>query len=378
MSAQPSCADLRHSARMNMDERRSKQRNIERGVGMHGSYGTTACPSETAGTRPGARLDLQAATPAPHRRGLGRVFGVAALCALAGLSAACDQFTDPHQRGESALAQGDYEAALDAFNDAVASGDHLAEAYANRGIANEALSNYDSAVGDYTEALRLFGPDSPDVPEVQNNRGVAFLRLRRNEEAMADFDAAIDADPDYAEAFANRGRAFLDQEDYDAAIEDLDHAIELKVDLAEAYGNRALAFESMGDDEKAIADYSRAIELSHDPQAYFNRGMLRYTLGCFNLAYQDFSTIVEQADESEYLWYMAKSQKDFLEGRPKDADTCSGSERGSDSDAEGGAGADGSAGDGGGDGAAGGTAESGGESGDPGPSPSMTPESSGF
>lgn len=346
---------------------------------MHESYGPAAHPAGAAETRRGVWRDRRRATVSPQfRRGLGRLLQVAALCALAGLSTACDQFTDPHQRGQSALAQGDYEAALGAFNDAVASGDHLAEAYANRGIANEALSNYDSAVSDYTEALRLFGPDSPEASEVVNNRGVAFLKLRKQEEAMADFDAAIKAKPDYAEAFANRGRAFLDQEDYDAAITDLDHAIELKVDLAEAYGNRALAFESTGDDEKAIADYSRAIELSHDPQAYFNRGMLRYTLGCFNLAYQDFSEIVERADKSEYLWYMAKSQKDFLEGRPKDADTCSGSERGSDNEADGGADAGGSEGEGDGDSAADLTPESGGEAGDPAPTPSRTPDSSGL
>ncbi len=265
-----------------------------------------------------------------------RLMWAGAIIVLACLCTACDRFMDPHQRGESALAQGDYEAALAAFNDAVDSGDHVAEAYANRGIANEALAHYESAISDYTEALRLFGPDSQEAPEVLNNRGVAFLKLRKSAEALADFDAAIKARPDYAEAFANRGRVHLDKEDYDAAMQDLDKAIDLKADLGEAYGNRALAHESLGDDEKAIADYTRAIDLGHDPQAYFNRGMLRYTLGCFNLAYADFSEVVERADKSEYLWYMAKSQKDFLEARPKDSKTCSGIERESDNAAGGG------------------------------------------
>jgi len=159
---------------------------------------------------------MPAGSRPPHRvlRGL----RVLALAGFACLSVACDQFTDPHQRGQAALAQGNYEAALDAFNDAVEGGDRVAEAYANRGIANEALGHYDSAVGDYTKALELLGPDAPDRPEVLNNRGVAFLGLRKVEEAMADFDAAIELNPDYAEAFANRGRAQLDQEDYDAAI----------------------------------------------------------------------------------------------------------------------------------------------------------------
>lgn len=240
--------------------------------------------------------------------------------------AACDKLTDPHQRGQQALARGDYEAALAAFNEAIAEGEYPAEAYANRGIAHEAMKNYESAVADYNEALALMDAANPQRAEVLNNRGVAYLGLRRIEEAMADFDAAIEANPSYADAFANRGRAQVDHEDYEAAIEDLTRAIDLNPELAEAFGNRALVHENMGDDEKAIADYSRAIEIRHDPQAYFNRGMLRYTLGCFNLAYQDFTEVVERSDESDYLWYMGKSQRDFLEQRPRDKDTCMGSE----------------------------------------------------
>jgi len=259
-----------------------------------------------------------------------RAHTITALLAIAGSLAACGLFGSPHQRGARALEQGDYEAALGAFGEAIESGELVAEAYANRGIANEALDHYEAAIDDYTKALELFGPKSRRAPEILNNRGVSYLKMRKFDEATDDFDAALDARPNYPEALANRGRVFLDIDDYDAAIKDLDRAIKLKPRLAEALGNRALAHESQGDDERAIADYNRAIELSHDAQAYFNRGMLRYTLGCFNLAYQDFAEVVDRVDDSEYLWYMAKEQKIFLEGRPKDRDTCMGTESGAD------------------------------------------------
>jgi len=254
-----------------------------------------------------------------------RIWGGWRLVALAGLLAGCG-LTDPHQRGERALSTGDYNTAFEAFSDAIESGSYPAEAYANRGIANEALGNFDAAVSDYSRALELLGPDSAERPEVLNNRGVAYLKLVKRDDALKDFSAAIELRPEYAEAYANRGRVYLDLEESESALADLDKAIEIKSDLADAYGNRALLYEGRGDDEQAIRDYTRAIEIGHAPQAYFNRGMLRYTLGCWDLAYEDFTAVVERADENDYLWYQAKSQQDFLANRPKNTNTCLGIE----------------------------------------------------
>ena len=60
---------------------------------------------------------------------------------------------------------------------------------------------------------------------------------------------------------------------YDQAIADYNMAIELKPDYAQAYVNRGNAYRDKGVIDRAIADYSKAIELKPDyAQAYYNRG----------------------------------------------------------------------------------------------------------
>ncbi len=236
------------------------------------------------------------------------------------LAVGCGRFLGPHERGQRFLDLGDYEAARQVYTEAIEAGDNVSVAYANRCIANGALGENEAAVADCTESLRLAGAEPDDEHykrwEVLNNRGVAYLGQRKYDEAMADFDSALEMQPEYADAYANRGRAHYEREEYEAAIADLDQAVEHDGELAQAYGNRGLAYEGLGDDELASADYTRAIELSQDPQAYFNRGMLRYTLGQFDDAYEDFRLVVEHSDTDSYLAHMAQVQVDLLENRP--------------------------------------------------------------
>jgi tetratricopeptide (TPR) repeat protein len=238
-------------------------------------------------------------------------------CALVLMSAGCDRFGTPHQRAERFLKQGDFVQAIAAYDGAIAAGDNVAVAYANRCYAHSALDENDAAVADCSEALKL----TPDDPEILNNRGVAYLSLRKYDEAMADFSAALKLRPDYPEAMANRGRAYLEKKDFQLAVDELTKAIALKADLAEAYGNRGQAYEGLAEADKALEDYGKAISLSQDLQAYFNRAMLEMTLGRFDESYGDFKAIVDRSkDDDSYLRYVAQQQVNFLANRPKGFD----------------------------------------------------------
>lgn len=242
---------------------------------------------------------------------------VAGGLALVVLTAGCDRLGTPHQRAERLLDQGDYAQAIAAYDSAIAAGDNLAVAYANRCYAHSALDENDAAVADCSEALKL----TPDDPEILNNRGVAYLSLRKYDEGLADFSAALKLRPDYPEAMANRGRAYLEKKDFQLAVDELTKAIALKADLAEAFGNRGQAYEGLAEADKALDDYAEAIRLSQDLQAYFNRAMLEMTLGRFDDAYEDFKAIVDRSkDDDSYLRYVAQQQVNFLANRPKGFD----------------------------------------------------------
>lgn len=252
-----------------------------------------------------------------HARALRALLPAAALAALLTGCA----FGSPSTRGQRALERGEYEAALAAYNEAIDQGDALAISYANRCIANDALRRHDEAVADCTRSLEVAeeegAPEGFREAEVLNNRGVAYLNRRAYEDAVADFDAAIELEEDYAEAFANRGRAYLDMEDFEQAIQDLDRAIELDPEMSEAFGNRGLAYQFQGDDERAIEEFGAAIAIDNSPQAYSNRAMLYYTLGEFDEAEADYEAVMRFASPGSFIYYMAQTQREFLGNRDR-------------------------------------------------------------
>lgn len=85
---------------------------------------------------------------------------------------------------------------------------------------------------------------------------------KKYEEAITDYDMAIDLDPDYAEAYYHRGLAKQSLEQYEEAIKDYDDAIRINSDYAEVYYQRAEANSSLGHLVEARADLQTALELA--------------------------------------------------------------------------------------------------------------------
>ena len=81
------------------------------------------------------------------------------------------------------------------------------------------------------------------------------------DQAIKDYSEAIKLDPGLAPAWNNRGLAYDDQGDYDQAIKDYSEAIKLQPDDADAWRNRGNAYKKLGKEAKAKADFLKAEEL---------------------------------------------------------------------------------------------------------------------
>ena len=81
----------------------------------------------------------------------------------------------------------------------------LAIAYNNRGNAYTAKGDYDRAIQDFDQSIKL----NRTYTKPFNNRGVAYLRKGEYDLAIKAFDEAIKLSPNYGGAFANRAGAYL-------------------------------------------------------------------------------------------------------------------------------------------------------------------------
>ena len=164
----------------------------------------------------------------------------------------------------------DWDTAILEYTEAIRLDPSYSDAYLGRGIVYYYKKDYDRAITDYTQAIRL----DPNYAVAYCNRGAAYDRKGDNDLAIADYTQSIRLDPNYAVAYYNRGQVYYDKKDNDRAIADYTHAIRIDPNYADAYYNRGTAYYYKKDYDLAIADYTQAIRI--DPNyafAYNNRGV---------------------------------------------------------------------------------------------------------
>ncbi len=81
------------------------------------------------------------------------------------------------------------------------------------------------------------------------------------EQAIAEFEAALELEEDMPEALVGMGNVYIQQADYAAAIKALQRAVEQAPDLPEAYYALGGAYAQSGDAAGACEAYSRFIDL---------------------------------------------------------------------------------------------------------------------
>jgi protein O-mannosyl-transferase len=134
-----------------------------------------------------------------------------------------------------------------------------AVAHLNRGRTYFALGQYQQAIEDFNEAIRFV----PDCMQFYNNRGVAYANLGLYQRAIEDYKEAIRLTPNYIAPYKNRGDAYANLGLYQSAIEDYNQAIRLKSDYVEAYSNRGIIHLKIGNNNIGCQDEQKACELGN-------------------------------------------------------------------------------------------------------------------
>jgi tetratricopeptide (TPR) repeat protein len=99
-------------------------------------------------------------------------------------------------------------------------GSRDAEFYNNRGIAYDKEGQYDQAILDYNKALEI----NPRYAEAYNNRGVIYRKKGQFDRALLDYNRALKINPRFAESYYGRGFCYYSQKQYDKSWEDVNKA----------------------------------------------------------------------------------------------------------------------------------------------------------
>ena len=151
-----------------------------------------------------------------------------------------------------------------------------------------------------------------------NNLGNILVKDRRVNEAIAQYQAALQIRPDYAVALDNLGNALLQKGRVDEAIDQLQTALQIEPANAKAHNNLGNALLQKGRVDEAIVHYQTALQIEPDyAEAHNNLGDALFQKGQADEAITQFQTALQiKPDYAEarnnLAWLLATSSQASL------------------------------------------------------------------
>jgi tetratricopeptide (TPR) repeat protein len=106
----------------------------------------------------------------------------------------------------------------------------------------EAILSYTKAISLETQLVNDLKIGTENLSFYYNNRGLAKYHLSQFDDAIEDFNDAINKNYQNSENYFNRGNVRLHQENFELAHEDYDKAIMLDPSNAKLFHAKGLAF----------------------------------------------------------------------------------------------------------------------------------------
>jgi tetratricopeptide (TPR) repeat protein len=210
--------------------------------------------------------------------------------------------------GNLLLERGNYQSAIQSFDEVIAKEPRDFKAFYNRGFAKRQLGDNHGAISDYTTVIEMSGASHESVALALFNRAVAKRQVGDNRGAISDYSALIEMegvpDQDVVHALFNRGNAKHQLGDTSGAISDYTALIEMEDvsvrDIARALVNRGVNKGRLGDTQGAISDWSAVIDMVGVPneqlaRAFFSRWLTFHRQDKTLAAVEDLLNVIDLA-----------------------------------------------------------------------------------
>ncbi len=181
---------------------------------------------------------------------------------------------------------GRYQEAIEAYDQALKINPEFTEVWSNKGVDLGYLGRYQEAIEAYDQALKI----NPELTLVWYNKGVALDNLGRYQEAIVVYDQALKINPRDAEAWYNKGVDLGYLGRYNDEIVAYDQALKINPEHVLAWNNKGWALNTLGRYQEAIAALDQAVKINPGlAEAWYNKGVALEKLGRYeeaNVAYE--------------------------------------------------------------------------------------------
>jgi tetratricopeptide (TPR) repeat protein len=161
--------------------------------------------------------------------------------------------------------------------------------HCNLGVVLFQKGQVDDAVAQYQKALEI----NPNYVAAHYNLGNALFQKGQLDQALAQYQKAIEINPNDAEARINLGNALFQNEQLDEAVAQFQRAIEINPNDAEAHYNLGNALFQKGQLDEAVAQFQKALEI--DPNSFathYNLGGAFFQKGQLDEAITQFQEVL--------------------------------------------------------------------------------------
>jgi curved DNA-binding protein CbpA len=182
--------------------------------------------------------------------------------------------------------------------------DKSAAEFYQQGLKKIQKLNYQEAIADYTEALKL----NPELVEAYYQRGFAQSQLSNHREAFADYTEALLRNSGIPAIYYYRGLTRFKLANISGAMEDLNQAIALNPDYAEAYYQRGLVYQEIDEKKAAKVDFQQAAKKF---LAQGDRFQYRQTVTALANLQKTFTIVDKIPPPFTLLWQLIKTWRSF-------------------------------------------------------------------
>jgi tetratricopeptide (TPR) repeat protein len=208
-------------------------------------------------------------------------------------------------RGKEAFDKGEFERAFKEFDAAIRQDPSMGVAFHYRAACWRIQGQWQKALKDHDEAIRLLTPISVHpvgryvVSEVYLGRAETWYAAGQWDKVIADCDEAIRLAPAVlgpTTAYADRAAAWQQKGDFARALKDMDEMVRLDPRNPDWLDRRGMILAASGDHAKAFQEYNKALDInSAYAPVLFHRGISWAALREWEKALKDYTDALRQS-----------------------------------------------------------------------------------